>query len=174
MGDLNESNVLVTPTALVAVIDCDSFQVQAVRGGRVVTYPCPVGKLAIRKPSQVDAAAAARIQHLYGQLYGFKAGFTFGVFEDPDSWPDTVDDEGPNAVLSRGRLPNIPMCSENWNTTLGVEKPDIFVDLELGHGTSTLTPMPDLGFNTRYEQAGLGHMQFSALFRQSRKGRLRE
>src|SRR6185436_9549858 len=40
-----------------------------------------------------------RIQHIYGQFYGFKAGFTYGVWEDPDSWPDTVDYEGPNAVI---------------------------------------------------------------------------
>ncbi|MEO8425973.1 MAG: hypothetical protein ABI651_02560 [Verrucomicrobiota bacterium] len=32
-------------------------------------------------------------------------------------------------------------------------------------GTSTLTPIPDLGFNTRYEKAGLGHLQSSGLFR---------
>ena len=110
-----------------------------------------------------------RVQHLYGQLYGFKGGFTYGVFEDPDSWPDTVDYEGPNAVLfSRRPVAQYTYAwNDSWNTTFGVEKPDIFVDLNSGPnpGTSTLTPMPDLGFNTRYEQAGLGHAQFSALFR---------
>ena len=110
-----------------------------------------------------------RVQHLYGQLYGFKAGFTYGVFEDPDSWPDTVDYEGPNAVLfSRRPVAQYTYAwNENWNTTFGVEKPDIFVDLASGPnpGISTLTPMPDLGFNTRYEKAGFGHAQFSALFR---------
>src|SRR4051812_47397382 len=110
-----------------------------------------------------------RIQHIYGQLYGFKAGFTYSVWEDPDSWPDTVDYEGPNAVIFARR----PVAqytyawNENWNTTFGVEKPDIFVDLNSGPnpGVSTLTPMPDLGFNTRYEKAKVGHVQFSALFR---------
>jgi hypothetical protein len=28
--------------------------------------------------------------------------FTAGVWEDPDSWPDTVDDERPNAVSFPG------------------------------------------------------------------------
>jgi hypothetical protein len=110
-----------------------------------------------------------RIQHLYGQIYGFKAGFTYGVFEDPDSWPDTVDYEGPNAVIfSRRPVAQYTYAwSENWNTTFGVEKPDIFVDLnsQTPAGTATLTPMPDLGFNTRYEKEGLGHLQFSSLFR---------
>jgi hypothetical protein len=110
-----------------------------------------------------------RVQHIYGQFYGFKAGFTYSVFEDPDSWPDTVDYEGPNAVIFARR----PVAqytyawNENWNSTFGVEKPDIFVDLASGPnaGGSTLTRIPDLGFNTRFEKAGLGHAQFSALFR---------
>ena len=110
-----------------------------------------------------------RIQHLYGQFYGFKAGFTYGVWEDPDSWPDTVDYEGPNAVIfSRRPVAQYTYAwNDNWNTTIGVEKPDIFVDLNSGPnaGGNQLTAMPDLGFNTRYEKESLGHMQFSTLFR---------
>lgn len=44
VGDINESNVLVTPSALVTIIDTDSFQVQEQDGSRLVIYPCPVGK----------------------------------------------------------------------------------------------------------------------------------
>ena len=112
-----------------------------------------------------------RVQHIYGQLYGFKAGFTYGVWEDPDSWPDTVDYEGPNAVIfSRRPVAQYTHAwSDNWNTTFGVEEPDIFVDLDSGGNdptlSTTLTRMPDLGFNTRYEKSGFGHLQFSTLFR---------
>lgn len=110
-----------------------------------------------------------RVQHLYGQFYGFKGGFTYGVFEDPDIWPDTVDYEGPNAVIfSRRPVAQYTVAwSDNWNTTFGIEKPDIYVDTNSGPnaGGSTLHRMPDLGFNTRYEKAGLGHLQLSALFR---------
>jgi hypothetical protein len=110
-----------------------------------------------------------RLQHIYGQFYGFKAGFTYGVWEDPDSWPDTVDYEGPNAVIfSRRPVAQYTVgWNENWNTTFGVEKPDSFVDLASGPhpGTTALTPMPDLGFNTRYEKEGFGHFQFSTMFR---------
>jgi hypothetical protein len=110
-----------------------------------------------------------RVQHIYGEIYGFKAGFTYGVWEDPDSWPDTVDYEGPNAVIFARRP--VAQCTvswnDNWNTTFGVEKPDVFVDLNSGPnpGTAQLTSMPDLGFNTRYEKAGFGHLQFSTLLR---------
>ena len=113
-----------------------------------------------------------RVQHIYGQIYGFKAGFTYGVFEDPDSWPDTVDYEGPNAVLFSRRpvAQYTHLWNDNWFTTFGVEEPDIFVDLNSGPNTtnnmsSQLTRMPDLGFNTRYEKEGFGHLQFSTLFR---------
>jgi len=110
-----------------------------------------------------------RIQHVYGQFYGFKAGFTYGVFEDPDSWPDTVDYEGPNAVIfSRRPVAQYTFAwNDNWNTTFGVEEPDIFADVNSAGNTnaSQLTRMPDLGFNTRYEKAGFGHLQFSTLFR---------
>jgi hypothetical protein len=110
-----------------------------------------------------------RLQHLYGQFYGLTAGFTYGVWEDPDSWPDTVDYEGPNAVIfSRRPVAQYTVAwSDNWNTTFGVEKPDIYVDANSGGNTNSFqrTRIPDLGFNTRYEQAGLGHLQFSAMFR---------
>jgi hypothetical protein len=110
-----------------------------------------------------------RVQHLYGEIYGFKAGFTYGVFEDPDAWPDTVDYEGPNAMIFARR----PVAqytyawNKNWNATFGVEKPDFFVDLNSGPnpGGNMLMAMPDLGFNIRYEKEGLGHLQFSTLFR---------
>ncbi|MGH2523941.1 MAG: helix-hairpin-helix domain-containing protein, partial [Anaerolineales bacterium] len=44
VGDLNESNVMVTPSALVTLIDTDSFQVQRRAGAKPVLHPCPVGK----------------------------------------------------------------------------------------------------------------------------------
>lgn len=50
VGDLNESNVLVTPSALVTLIDTDSFQVQEQKGRRVIVYRCPVAKLEYTPP----------------------------------------------------------------------------------------------------------------------------
>jgi Tol biopolymer transport system component/serine/threonine protein kinase len=42
IGDLNESNILVTETALVTLVDTDSFQVRDPQNG--VLFRCPVGK----------------------------------------------------------------------------------------------------------------------------------
>ncbi len=51
VGDLNESNVMVTPTTLVTMIDTDSFQVRATpRGKPPIIYPCPVGKFEYLPP----------------------------------------------------------------------------------------------------------------------------
>ena len=110
-----------------------------------------------------------RLQHLYGKFYGFTAGFTYGIWEDPDSWPDTVDYEGPNAVIFSRRpvLQYTQTLADNLNITWGVEKPDIYVDTNSGGNSSAVqrTRMPDLGFNTRWEKEGLGHVQFSTTVR---------
>lgn len=44
IGDLNESNVLISSAGDVVLIDTDSFQVRALRDGKVITYRSPVGK----------------------------------------------------------------------------------------------------------------------------------
>lgn len=50
VGDLNESNILINPSALVTLIDTDSFQVQAEERGRLTVHHCPVGKLEYTPP----------------------------------------------------------------------------------------------------------------------------
>jgi hypothetical protein len=108
-----------------------------------------------------------RLQHLYGSIYNVVAGFTYGVFEDPDIWPDTVDYEGPNAVnFSRRPLVQYKKSlGKEWTTTLGLEKPDIYIDTTGDDTASTDTPMPDLGANLRWENADAGHMQLSGIAR---------
>lgn len=60
VGDLNESNVLVTSSALISLIDTDSFQVKEVRGNRIVYHPCPVGKLEYTPP-ELHSQAIGRV-----------------------------------------------------------------------------------------------------------------
>ncbi len=109
-----------------------------------------------------------RLQHAYGQYYGIVAGFTYGVFEDPDAWPDTVDYEGPNAVIFARRplVHYTHKLADDWNVTVGLEDPDFFLDTSSGDDTaSRKTRAPDGGFNVRWEDADLGHMQFSTILR---------
>ena len=48
IGDLNESNILVTQTTLVTLVDADSFQVFDHKKGHI--YRCPVGKVESTPP----------------------------------------------------------------------------------------------------------------------------
>jgi serine/threonine protein kinase len=48
IGDINESNVLVAPNALITLIDCDSFQVSDHSSGK--NYRCMVGKAEYAAP----------------------------------------------------------------------------------------------------------------------------
>ncbi len=108
-----------------------------------------------------------RLQHLYGQYYGIVAGFTYGLFEDPDAWPDTVDYEGPNAVVF-ARRPLVHYTfelPEDFSLTLGLEDPDSFVDNSGDPNGTRRTRAPDGGFNVRWEPGDLGHVQFSSIFR---------
>jgi hypothetical protein len=104
-----------------------------------------------------------RLQHMYGQYYNIVAGQTYSVFEDPDIWPETVDYEGPNAVVS-DRKPligyKLPLGQE-WHLNFGLEKPDSGVD----GAAEIIHPAPDFAANARWERAGVGHLQFSAVLR---------
>lgn len=114
-----------------------------------------------------DSNFRYRLQHLYGQFHGVVGGFTYGVFEDPDAWPDTVDYEGPNAVIFARRplLHYKRMVAEEWQITAAVEDPDMFIDTSGNAGAGRKTVMPDLGFNVRWLPGDLGHVQFSTIFR---------
>ncbi len=63
IGDINESNILVTPSALVTVIDTDSFQVEEVRHGRRVMHSCPVGKPEYTPP-ELQGQSLVKIERL--------------------------------------------------------------------------------------------------------------
>lgn len=111
-----------------------------------------------------------RLQHLYGQFHGLVAGFTFGLFENPDAWPDTVDYEGPNSVIfARRALVHYQMAfGDDWELTFGLENPEIYVDLSTAAtpaANQARSKGPDGGFNVRWTPGDLGHVQLSTIFR---------
>jgi hypothetical protein len=105
-----------------------------------------------------------RVRHIYGKIYNVIAGETFGVLEDPDIWPDTVDYKGPNSMV----LARIPLLhyqlrlGRQWLATLGIEQPDSSPD---GTDVVGVNHAPDGGFNLRWEKADAGHAQLAAVFR---------
>jgi hypothetical protein len=50
VGDVNESNILVTPSALVTLIDTDSFQVHEYGSAGEIIHTCPVARLEYTPP----------------------------------------------------------------------------------------------------------------------------
>jgi hypothetical protein len=108
-----------------------------------------------------------RLQHLYGEVGGFLTGFTFGVFEDPDAWPNTVDYEGPNSVIfSRRAVAQYrSMIAEDWELTLSLEGPDVAVDTTGNDGSNDRSRAPDGGFALRWTPGDLGHIRMATLVR---------
>ena len=101
-----------------------------------------------------------RLQHFYGQYYGVVGGFTYGVFEDPDTWPDTVDYEGPNSMIfARRPVIHYTMAlDDNFNFTVGLEDPNTQIDTTGDPTASKRQRAPDGGFNFRWEPGSLGHL----------------
>lgn len=69
-GDLNESNVLVTATALVTLIDADSFQVIEDRNSQQIIHPCPVGKLEYTPPELQGKRLAEVVRYPEHDAFG--------------------------------------------------------------------------------------------------------
>ena len=112
-----------------------------------------------------------RLKQLYGQLYNVTVGFTFSIFEDPDVWPDTVDYEGPNSALF-ARQPTaryLLQLDDHWQVNFGIQQPAADIDSGPGGGPfdggTANNQAPDGGFNVRWEDKDLGHVQFATIAR---------
>ena len=70
VGDLNESNVMVTSSAMVTLIDTDSFQVRVGKRGRFKTYFCPVGKPEYTPPELQGRSLQHTRQHPEHDCFG--------------------------------------------------------------------------------------------------------
>jgi len=109
-----------------------------------------------------------RIQQLYGKIYNIVVGMTYSVFEDPDAWPDTVDYEGPNSMVFARRplVRYILPLDPSWQLNFGIEQPGSEVDSSVDPTGSDINHAPDFAANVRWEEANVGHMQFSGVLRE--------
>ena len=108
-----------------------------------------------------------RVRQLYGEYYNFVFGQTFSVFEDPDAWPDTVDYEGPNsAIFARRPLVRYQLpLNKKWQLNFGLEQPGAEVDTSIDANARSVDHAPDGGFNVRWEDKKIGHVQFGTILR---------
>ncbi len=108
-----------------------------------------------------------RLRHAYGQAKNFLVGQTFSNFMDPDAGADTLDDQGPNAMVSiRNPQFRYSLLVANKTTfSFSAEKPTsdvVFMTPQFNAEQNS--PAPDGTLKLRHEMEG-GHLQLSALFR---------
>ena len=108
-----------------------------------------------------------KLRHAYGQAKNFLVGQTFSNFMDPDAGADTLDYQGPNAMVSI-RNPQFRytwLVAEKTTFSISAEKPTsdvLFTTPEFNAEPNS--PSPDGTLRLRREWEG-GHAQLSALFR---------
>ncbi len=112
-------------------------------------------------------ATTPNLRHAYGQAKNFLVGQTFSNFMDPDAGADTLDYQGPNAMVSI-RNPQFRytwLVAEKTTFSISAEKPtsDVFFTTPEFNAEPN-SPSPDGTLRLRREWEG-GHAQLSALFR---------
>ena len=108
-----------------------------------------------------------RLRHAYAQVANFLVGQTFTNFMDPDAFPDTLDFQGPNGMVSL-RNPQLRYgFALTPSTTLhfSVEKASSDVTFTTPQFTDQPNaPAPDTTIRLRQEFEG-GHFQVAGIFR---------
>lgn len=110
-------------------------------------------------------SAAFRLRQAHGQVGNTYAGYGYSAFTDSDAFPETLDDEGPNAeaLLRVAAIRQIWQLGGGATAVLSVEDPSS--DLTLGSGQAGAQPAPDVAGALRLERPW-GHVQASAVIRQ--------
>jgi hypothetical protein len=108
-----------------------------------------------------------RLRHAYAQARNFLIGQTFTNFMDPDAFPDTLDFQGPNGMVSI-RNPQFRYgfaLASHTTLHISVEKASSDVIFKTPQFSSQPeAPAPDGAIRLRQEFDG-GHFQVAALFR---------
>ena len=112
-------------------------------------------------------ATTPRMRHAYAQAKNFLIGQTFSNFMDPDGFPDTLDFQGPNGMVSI-RNPQLRYglaLSPSTTFYVSIEKPSSDITFKTPQFSSQPNaPSPDGVIRLRQEFEG-GHFQISGLFR---------
>jgi hypothetical protein len=112
-------------------------------------------------------ATTPRLRHAYGQAKNFLVGQSFSNFMDPDSGADTLDFQGPNAMVAI-RNPQFRyslLVAKKTTFSISAEKPTSEVEFTTPEfNAEPNSPSPDGTLKIRREMER-GHVQLSALFR---------
>jgi hypothetical protein len=151
---VNNSTVSVRPTRLSL-----DFRVPTTKIGEVRFY--------VEADLFGTNATTPRLRHAYAQARNFLIGQTFSNFMDPDAFPDTLDFQGPNGMVSL-RNPQFRYgfaLSPSTTFYISAEKPSSDVIFKTPDFSSQPNaPSPDGAIRLRQEFEG-GHFQIAGLFR---------
>jgi hypothetical protein len=154
IATVNNANVSVQPTRLSL-----DFRIPTTRIGEVRFY--------VEGDFFGTNSTTPRLRHAYAQAKNFLVGQTFSNFMDPDGFPDTLDFQGPNGLVSL-RNPQLRYgFALGPSTTLYIsaEKPSSDVLFTTETFTSQPnSPTPDATVRLRQEFQD-GHFQVSGIFR---------
>lgn len=114
-----------------------------------------------------SSATTPRLRHTYAQGKNLLIGQTFSNFMDPDSGPDTLDFQGPNAQINI-RNPQMRYTfrfGKKTTASISVEKPSSDVAFSTPQFSAQPNgPSPDGTVQFRHEM-DYGHVQLAAIFR---------
>ena len=151
---LNNANVSIRPTRLSL-----DFRVPSTKLGEVRFY--------LEGDLFGTNATTPRLRHAYAQVRNVLIGQTFSNFMDPDAFPDTLDFQGPNGMVSI-RNPQLRYgiaLSPSTTFYISVEKPSSDIIFKTPQFSSQPdAPSPDGAIRLRQEFEG-GHFQVAAIFR---------
>jgi hypothetical protein len=151
---VNNSTVSVRPTRLSL-----DFRVPTTKVGEVRFY--------LEGDLFGTNATTPRLRHAYAQVRNILLGQTFSNFMDPDGFPDTLDFQGPNGMVSI-RNPQLRYgfaLSPSTTFYISIEKPSSDVTFKTPQFSSQPNaPSPDGTVRLR-EEFNRGHFQIAGLFR---------
>lgn len=110
IGDLNEGNVLVARTALVTLIDTDSFQVREHRGTQEIVHHCRVAKAEYTAPELQGKSLASVNREAHHDDFGL-AVLTFQLLMEGShpfraAWSGNGDPPSLEAKIKSGLFPH--------------------------------------------------------------------
>lgn len=151
---VNNENVSIRPTRLSL-----DFRIPSTQVGEVRFY--------VEADLFGTNATTPRLRHAYAQARNFLIGQTFTNFMDPDGFPDTLDFQGPNGMVSL-RNPQFRYgfaLSSSTTFYVSVEKPSSDVAFKTVDFTAQPNaPYPDSALRLRQEFQR-GHFQIAGIFR---------
>ena len=150
----NNATVSIRPTRLSL-----DFRVPSTRLGEVRFY--------VEGDFFGTNSTTPRLRHAYAQLRNFLIGQTFSNFMDPDAFPDTLDFQGPNGMVSL-RNPQFRYgfaLSPSTTLYISLEKPSsdvIFKTPEFSAQSNSPTRDGAIRLRQEFER---GHFQVAGIFR---------